>query len=236
LQFDIPVDIVISSKASNDSPSKIRPSFVSTIKNIVSKNPINGNNNNNNNNGNGSSGFDNSSGMDVEIDPNVLGSSLNGPLPPSSPAPSNKRPKRKMTDELREQAVCDSSLASFHVIDYNLPHVQPVRILLQNPLTTTNNNSSDLPSVDKSKDSDNINLRQGINSPPSPSHHIPTPIPISVPMPMLIHCPIQVLVRKRRVLVVDDSPICQKVMVRLLKGNDFDSDVASNGLVRGLRQ
>ena len=43
--------------------------------------------------------------------------------------------------------------------------------------------------------------------------------------------PSPLLAKKRRILVVDDSPICQKVMTRMLRANYYDSDVASNGQV-----
>jgi PleD family two-component response regulator len=46
--------------------------------------------------------------------------------------------------------------------------------------------------------------------------------------------PSPLLVKKRRILVVDDSPICQKVMTRILRANYYDSDVASNGQVLSL--
>ena len=43
--------------------------------------------------------------------------------------------------------------------------------------------------------------------------------------------PSPLLAKKRRILVVDDSPICQKVMTRIIRANYYDSDVASNGQV-----
>ena len=46
--------------------------------------------------------------------------------------------------------------------------------------------------------------------------------------------PSPLLAKKRRILVVDDSPICQKVMTRILRANYYDSDVASNGQVLNL--
>lgn len=39
------------------------------------------------------------------------------------------------------------------------------------------------------------------------------------------------LSKRKRILVVDDSPICQKILIRILRANDYDADVASNGKV-----
>jgi len=37
--------------------------------------------------------------------------------------------------------------------------------------------------------------------------------------------------KRKRILVVDDSPICQKVLTKTLRNNHYDADVASNGKV-----
>ena len=49
-------------------------------------------------------------------------------------------------------------------------------------------------------------------------------------IPIVINPDIKIINRKQmRILVVDDSSLCQKVLVKSLKGLEFDTDVASNG-------
>lgn len=42
-------------------------------------------------------------------------------------------------------------------------------------------------------------------------------------------CALALAGAKRRVLVVDDSPLCQKILARILSGADMDVQLASNG-------
>ena len=63
---------------------------------------------------------------------------------------------------------------------------------------------------------------------------IPNLNPIAVTtdknIPRIINPDINLINRKQmRILVVDDSSMCQKVLVKSLKGLEFDTDVASNG-------